>query len=450
MRFSPVVCPHGRCQRRVFACGLLTVLLAVASLDGICWGQSAAADDGEIQPGPLLAATTVSPVSTDSLRRDVELTPAVTASPVESPSVRIFTSEPIEKVTVFINGRFVPPPLVVTTDASRVLVNGIEFPTDERVIRSLRDVGYLSEDGQGFGGRFDEEMGPDDDRPRFRPRRRDGESDRRRPNREVEPGIAESEHQYRPTRLFRTAHGIANMFESGRQVFAVFAGEPVLIAPMSDYGLELLSVLQSKSRHAQAVDDLLRHLPDGADANIWGDWLREFKPTAEFTRIVDKQVEFFDAVENENRGRTAAVGRLRSMSYPMSIAGLLLSVFAFGHVVSNKPPNRFTPVSEELSLESRLMVNRSLLLVVALSFLDLIWTILASQAKEMTELSPFGREFIHDPVLLGVFKFLMTGLGVGLLLALRRHRVAQTAAWWACLILTLLTMRWLTFNSMFA
>ncbi len=68
----------------------------------------------------------------------------------------------------------------------------------------------------------------------------------------------------------------------------------------------------------------------------------------------------------------------------------------------------------------------------------------------MTELNPMGREFIQDPALLGVFKFVMTGIGVGLLFVLKQHRIAQTAAWWACMILTLLTMRWLTFNSMFA
>ena len=36
-----------------------------------------------------------------------------------------------------------------------------------------------------------------------------------------------------------------------------------------------------------------------------------------------------------------------------------------------------------------------------------------------------------------------------LLVALRKHHRAQVAAWWVCLILTVLTFRWLVLNSLF-
>jgi hypothetical protein len=67
----------------------------------------------------------------------------------------------------------------------------------------------------------------------------------------------------------------------------------------------------------------------------------------------------------------------------------------------------------------------------------------------MRELNPFGSNFINDPNLLVVFKMGIIALAVGLLFGLRQYRHAQVGAWWACLICTLLTARWLTLNSMF-
>jgi hypothetical protein len=43
----------------------------------------------------------------------------------------------------------------------------------------------------------------------------------------------------------------------------------------------------------------------------------------------------------------------------------------------------------------------------------------------------------------------MTIASCALLVALRKHHRAQVAAWWVCLILTVLTFRWLVLNSLF-
>lgn len=66
----------------------------------------------------------------------------------------------------------------------------------------------------------------------------------------------------------------------------------------------------------------------------------------------------------------------------------------------------------------------------------------------MREINPIGGRLIDRPEQLILFKAVMTTLAIGLLFRLRRYRRAQLAAWWSCLVLTLLTVRWLTFNSM--
>ncbi len=83
-----------------------------------------------------------------------------------------------------------------------------------------------------------------------------------------------------------------------------------------------------------------------------------------------------------------------------------------------------------------------------MSGLDLIWTLLAGQSGQMRELNPIGRNLIAHPVGLVAFKIIATVIGCVLLYVFRRDRRVAQAAWWLCLTLTVLTFRWLVFNSM--
>ena len=430
MRFMPVD-SRPRLPHRLVAKAAL-VAGAVLSLSTV----STSADDGV---ETLFASTRGSSELSVEHVREARIAPSEASSPETSSTVRPFRSRSVEKTILFINGQLVAPPLVVTTEQTRVLVNDVELPIDEDFRQLLRET--LSSDGDSDSE--DAEMMPDDElveRRRSRKRRRSADGGPAYASRDAGFGANTQE----------TAEAVASWLECGNAITVVFSAQPTAYLPMTAGGLELLTALQSRGRDRKCLDEVLKRLPAEVDPDVYVDWITAFEASPVLDGLVAKHAELISEAESRNQSAVAAVSRLRTMSYPMSVVGLLLSVFAFGHVVSNKPPNRFAPASGELTPETREMVNRCLLLVVALSLLDLIWTILASQANQMTELNPLGREFIQNPALLGAFKFVMTGVGVGLLFALKQHRIAQTAAWWACMILTLLTMRWLTFNSMFA
>jgi hypothetical protein len=91
----------------------------------------------------------------------------------------------------------------------------------------------------------------------------------------------------------------------------------------------------------------------------------------------------------------------------------------------------------------------SLALIAAFSGLDLVWTLLASGAGQMTELNPIGSHLLRNPLHLSLFKITATVVSCGLLMYLRQHQRAQLATWWMCLVCTVLTFRWLVLNSMF-
>ena len=155
-----------------------------------------------------------------------------------------------------------------------------------------------------------------------------------------------------------------------------------------------------------------------------------------------------DSVEQRNHNSNQSVMRMDHFAFPLSLVGMVMVVFATGQLLLNPPPkpNRMILAgrSDESSSNTCLFVT----LIVAFSVLDLIWTILASHDDSMRELNPIGRHLIASPMLLICFKSLTTGVAVAILLHLRSHRRVHLAAWWLCLLLTMLTARWLMFNSL--
>jgi len=314
-------------------------------------------------------------------------------------------SEPVDTGFVFLNEHYVEPPYVFRVDGDDAFVNG-------QLIESS-----LSEPGESRRGPFPGGMG------RYR-RRRGFRSAERRLVRRLEQATW------------------------GRMIVIVQKDLPVLTLSRTDGGFELLSVLAGLETGPESLAALSSKVPAFEDEKAWQDWLTGFEATPEFRTRVEELLGKIEAQFAADQALLAARKRFETMSWPLSISGMVLVVMAFGHLLSNSPQHDHLYPEGAAQGRSRRAVFWSLGLVVAHSCLDLVWTVLAAQADEMREINPLGSRMISNPPALVAFKLGCTGLAVGLLYAMRKHRTARVASWWACLILTLLTARWLVLDSL--
>jgi hypothetical protein len=177
-------------------------------------------------------------------------------------------------------------------------------------------------------------------------------------------------------------------------------------------------------------------------------WLPSFQRSPAFLADATARLEILDSAQAASDASNAATIRLAAFGYPLTILMMILVVLGFGHLLSHRPSaDEWNDDSPTNQLSEPF--NRSLLLIVGLSAVDLVWTLLVSQAGAMRELNPIGSQMIADPWQLVAFKVLVTLSAVGLLYFCRRVPLARQASWWSCLVLTLVAARWLVFNSMF-
>jgi hypothetical protein len=319
-----------------------------------------------------------------------------------------FESQPEDDGFVFVNGEFLPGPYTFRSAGKQTFLNDVPIASELVEFTSAMDM-----DDEGDG------------RERFSRRSRSA-----------------SQKTY--------AEFLSIRFSQAREIIVAFDGRSPKLLSTAAGGNDLLSVLLYEKHRTALLPNLIIYAESQATASEWSDWINGYRPDDAFLKVAKPIVDDIDATVDETVARHAAIGRLDSYTYPLTIAGMIMSVFPIGHLMSNPPNGGRTPDEVEMSPEVIQIVTRSLMLVVALSLLDLVWTLLASQAGTMRELNPVGGRLIDDPAKLIFFKVTMTGLAAGLMYKLRNYRRAQLASWWACLILTLLTVRWLTFNSMLA
>lgn len=177
------------------------------------------------------------------------------------------------------------------------------------------------------------------------------------------------------------------------------------------------------------------------DDQHWVQMLSAIKPEGELREWMQGQVNELSRTRTTNERQINAVNRMEFATYPLTVIGMFLGVFALGQ-------NLKWSTSGVSAQHAVGYLKMAVLMILAMSSLDLIWTILSSQAGQMRELNPVAAGLIESPLLLIGFKLAATLTACGILLALRNNPKVQLATWWICLVCVLMTFRWVIFNSM--
>lgn len=195
------------------------------------------------------------------------------------------------------------------------------------------------------------------------------------------------------------------------------------------------------------VEQILGVSKDGADVlpKTLEGLLPQLQPDPDLLAYAKSFAAEAKVVEEENMRSINRVRLLDGAAYPLSTLGMCLVVLATGQLLLNRPPQR-----GEVSLPEVLSSNttRFVMIIIAFSILDLVWTMLASHDGAMKELNPIGSQLTQNPILLVAYKVATTAMAATILICLRKVPNANLASWWMCLLLTLLTARWLVFNSL--
>lgn len=312
---------------------------------------------------------------------------------------------------LFLEGEYIPPPYEIRYVEGEVTVNGVKLTC--KPMRNTFGMGY---GGRSFGGGFSA-----------------GRNDPWRP----------------------LVNELAQHLATDTVVMS-FADQPLVVFASTRATYDLLKMLTRGSSSATNSNSAkvlpvsyLEQLPESFDREVWDQFMRDFKSPAELTQRGLSLVSAYDKTERDAMSSIAATRRLNSLAYPLTVGLMVVTVLALGHLLGGRPHANHSSTGIDDSPEMIRALNWSLFFVALLSVGDLTLTILASQAGQMREMNPLGSHLIHDPRHLFGFKVGATLPALGLLWLLRRHKRAQIAAWWICLILVIVTFRWLTVNSAF-
>ena len=235
----------------------------------------------------------------------------------------------------------------------------------------------------------------------------------------------------------------------------IIAGEGLRGATLpADDTAVIVVVLLSDRDEAEKLNLVLAETGNQMDEASWQHFAATFVPSDALLERMGPEIEKARRIIEENdASHRAAVAALfwssKPVKYVVTLIAMGLVVAACGTLLNYRPKARTRWAEIDDSGDGIPIVVRSVVLLILLGIFDLAATLIAQKAGGFVELNPLGDQLIGNPLLLTVFKMTSLLMACAILYVLRRYRGAQTAAWWMCLLCTVLTFRWLTYGSMF-
>ncbi|MFK7790109.1 MAG: DUF5658 family protein [Phycisphaeraceae bacterium] len=322
---------------------------------------------------------------------------------------------PIESGWVVLDGKFIDPPYIIGIQERDIFLNGQRVMTTNQNAGGNREGGRRGEgqaEGRGDGIR--------------------GEQDRRR----------------RRGGTFNAARIERQLIEGNLVVMATDTDA----ATISRHRLpKFVQAMASDEPQSQKVVVLNAMVQRPVHSAVWATTIERYEPAPRLDQAVKVVQEEIDQRAREREADEAGIGWFSWIMPMAAIGGVLAGIGVLlqvqRHALKESSSYRVWRHVDTSGRRSK-VVFVLIGLLVLLNGLDLTFTLIAQQTGEFAELSPIGDSLISKPILLGLYKVAAVGLGVGLLLYLRRRRAAEVAAWWMCALYVLVLVRWVAVNTL--
>jgi hypothetical protein len=220
-----------------------------------------------------------------------------------------------------------------------------------------------------------------------------------------------------------------------------------------EQGFPILDVLLSDGTKEAKVQALMESDMAGISSAQWERLVEDFQPNAELSeRVLAFAAETDLLLQQHEAAHQKAVSSAPlspGLTYGINLTGILLAIFALGSLLTHRPRPDVRWREIDATDGGPPLVVRNIALIVLLGLFDLACTLIAERSGGFWEINPLAAQLIQSPAALVAFKIPLLVGSAAILLSLRRYHGAQIASWWLCLVCTVLTFRWATYNSMF-